>query len=101
VLTQFKKLCLDTTQVNGIYVAKDVRNWIAFANGIVLSYLAAIKNPHIHNEFAWAGAGALLTYSLGAAVAKSYFQTKTTQIASDSSCAPSESAPSPGRELVE
>jgi hypothetical protein len=98
VFKQFKKLLKDTTQVGGSYVAKDVRNQVAFVNGLILSYLASVKSDHIQNEYASIGAGTLLAYSLGAAVVKSYYQTKNNAIAADSSCAPAPGIETPGTE---
>lgn len=83
---ELKKLIRDTTQIAGHYVAKDVRNWIAFGFGVLLCVMSAVRSDRIHNVLALQAGGVLLAYSLGAAV-KSYYQYKNNTVASEAVCA--------------
>lgn len=83
MFNQLKKLIKDTTQVNGNYVGKDVRNMLAFSAGLLLCFVSAIKSAHVHNELALQAGGVLLAYSLGGTAFKSYYQYKNNAVAAD------------------
>jgi membrane protein required for beta-lactamase induction len=73
------KIWIDTTQVNGRYVAKDVKGMIAFFVGLVFLAASAIGvcfGVSISVEIGIV----LLSYSLGAQAFKSHYQAKAVEI---------------------
>ena len=82
MLPELKKIWLDTTTYEGRYVAKDVRNAVAFMVGILLVAAAAFGS--IWGKTISMEAGTfLLIYSLGGQTVKEYFKYKNNTVTAD------------------
>lgn len=82
MLRELKKIWLDTTTFEGCYVAKDVRNAVAFLAGIALVAASAISGLFGKTVGMEPGT-TLLVFSLGGTTVKEYFKYKNNAVASD------------------